>query len=99
MGGGNALGRTPMQIDELSEMVPFGAGSLYRRDKAQACLNQGAAQAKAALQVPSHAAALAQAQAAFQAHAHAYQQLAPPSTPYVGRSDAFGLRYQRVPNA
>ncbi|CAI5746474.1 unnamed protein product [Peronospora destructor] len=47
--GGSALGRTPMQIDELSGMGPFGAGSFYRRAEAQRRVNQGAAEAQAAL--------------------------------------------------
>ncbi|RMX69837.1 hypothetical protein DD238_000620 [Peronospora effusa] len=34
--GGSALGRTPMQIDELPGIGPFGAGGFYRRAEAQA---------------------------------------------------------------
>ncbi|CAI5746502.1 unnamed protein product [Peronospora destructor] len=81
--GGSALGRTPMQIDELSGMGPFGAGSCYRR--AEARVNQGAAEAQAALQ----------AQVAAQAH----HQPAPPPTPYADPGCLLGLGGQSVPNA
>ncbi|UIZ26295.1 hypothetical protein KXD40_002165 [Peronospora effusa] len=40
MDGSSALERTPMQIDELSGMGPFKAGSFYRRAEAQARVNQ-----------------------------------------------------------
>ncbi|CAH0492140.1 unnamed protein product [Peronospora farinosa] len=50
MDGSSALERTPMQIDELSGMGPFKAGSFYRRAEAQARVNQGAAEAQAAME-------------------------------------------------
>ncbi|UIZ26614.1 hypothetical protein KXD40_002015 [Peronospora effusa] len=91
--GGSALGRTPMQIDELPGIGPFGAGGFYRRAEAQARVNQGAAGAQAALE----AQAAAQAQAEYQAQAH--HQQAPPSTPYADPGCLLGLNGHRVPNA
>ncbi|CAI5720539.1 hypothetical protein KXD40_002187 [Peronospora effusa] len=91
--GGSALGRTPMQIDKLSGMGPFGAGSFYRRVEAQARVNQGAAEAQAVLE----AQAAAQAQAEYQAQAH--HQEAPHPTPYADPGCLPGLNGHRVPNA